>query len=203
MPALIDPARTQLPNPGASIIACGISARRRGGLSPLIAPTILSLLLGVHLSRRSAGPTRGRHLDAQQLLGWAAAFSGFSLQPVLIVTGALVGASGDPVVHMRKGHEPQLRLGHPGRLASPTPGRAPVPRAITELDTTGVADLQGLHLRSSSRLATAWRSLQAQAPVAEPSARPRRRGPLVIHRGSSPGHANVLLRRTKAAMTSS
>lgn len=79
-----------------AIIACGVWFANSHSWLPLILLTVISLFLGFHLVAAIGGadmPVVISMLNSYS--GWAAAFSGFSLGlPVLIITGALVGASG-------------------------------------------------------------------------------------------------------------
>lgn len=79
-----------------AIIACGVWFQVSQSWLPLILLTIISLFLGFHLVAAIGGadmPVVISMLNSYS--GFAAAFSGFSLgMNVLIITGALVGASG-------------------------------------------------------------------------------------------------------------
>lgn len=185
-----------------AIIACGIWFADGGGWFPLIALTILSLLLGVHLVAAIGGadmPVVISMLNSYS--GWAAAFSGFSLQlPVLIVTGALVGASGAILSYiMCKAMNRNFVSVILGGFGQSDAGAGAGPEGeITELDTTGVADLlKG----STSVIITPGYGMavsQAQAPVAELVRKLHDHDVEVrfgIHpvAGRLPGHMNVLL----------
>lgn len=79
-----------------AIIACGVWFQASQSWLPLILLTLISLFLGFHLVAAIGGadmPVVISMLNSYS--GFAAAFSGFSLgMNVLIITGALVGASG-------------------------------------------------------------------------------------------------------------
>ena len=85
------------------IIACGVWFQNSQSWLALIILTLLSLFLGFHLVAAIGGadmPVVISMLNSYS--GFAAAFSGFALgMNVLIITGALVGASGAILSYIR------------------------------------------------------------------------------------------------------
>jgi NAD(P) transhydrogenase subunit beta len=149
---------------------------------------------------------RGRHagggVDAQQLLGWAGAGIGFSLNnPMLIIAGSLVGSSGrDPELHHVQGDEPLVLQRHPRRLRrrSHAAAAAQAQRNVKSGSATTPAFVLGNAEPSSSCPATVWPWRRAQHAVKELAAKLTAKGITVkyaIHpvAGRMPGHMNVLL----------
>lgn len=188
-----------------AIIACGVwFSNVSGGLAwlPLILLTLMSLALGFHLVAAIGGadmPVVISMLNSYS--GWAAAFSGFSLNiNVLIVTGALVGFSGAILSYimckaMNRSFVSVILGGF---------GDAPAPESdgpageITEIQAdelaATLADAGSVIIAPGYGMAVA----QAQYPVAELAKRLRDKGVDVrfaIHpvAGRLPGHMNVLL----------
>ncbi|MFT8394743.1 NAD(P)(+) transhydrogenase (Re/Si-specific) subunit beta [Propionibacterium sp.] len=185
-----------------AIIACGIWFANGGGWLPLILLTVVSLLLGIHLVAAIGGadmPVVISMLNSYS--GWAAAFSGFSLGlSVLIVTGALVGASGAILSYimckaMNRSFVSVILGGFGQASASADSG----PQGdIQEVDAAGAAE----ELRNASSVVIApgygMAVAQAQYPVAELVKKLQAQGTEVrfaIHpvAGRLPGHMNVLL----------
>ena len=144
-------------------------------LVPLLLVTLISLALGCHLVAAIGGadmPVVVSMLNSYS--GWAAAFSGFMLdQSVLIITGALVGASGAILSYI------MCRV-----------STSEVAKLLTEARSVVIAPGYGMAVA------------QAQYPVAELTARLREQGVNVrfaIHpvAGRLPGHMNVLLAEAK------
>lgn len=185
-----------------AIIACGIWFANGGGWLPLILLTVLSLLLGLHLVAAIGGadmPVVISMLNSYS--GWAAAFSGFSLGlSVLIVTGALVGASGAILSYimckaMNRSFVSVI-LGGFGQSA--TAAAAGPEGEVHEVDAAGAAEL----LREAEKVIITpgygMAVAQAQYPVAELVKKLQAAGTEVrfgIHpvAGRLPGHMNVLL----------
>ena len=174
-------------------------------LVPLLLVTLISLALGCHLVAAIGGadmPVVVSMLNSYS--GWAAAFSGFMLdQSVLIITGALVGASGAILSYimcraMNRSFVSVI-LGGFGDAPVADSGVAGEHR---EVSTTEVAKLlteaRSVVIAPGYGMAVA----QAQYPVAELTARLREQGVNVrfaIHpvAGRLPGHMNVLLAEAK------
>lgn len=174
-------------------------------LVPLLLMTLISLALGCHLVAAIGGadmPVVVSMLNSYS--GWAAAFSGFMLdQSVLIITGALVGASGAILSYimcraMNRSFVSVI-LGGFGDAPVADSGVAGEHR---EVSTSEVAKLlteaRSVVIAPGYGMAVA----QAQYPVAELTARLREQGVNVrfaIHpvAGRLPGHMNVLLAEAK------
>ena len=174
-------------------------------LVPLLLVTLISLALGCHLVAAIGGadmPVVVSMLNSYS--GWAAAFSGFMLdQTILIITGALVGASGAILSYIMCramnrsfvsvilggfGDAPVADSGEMGEHREVTTSE--VAKMLTGARSVVVAPGYGMAVA------------QAQYPVAELTARLRERGINVrfaIHpvAGRLPGHMNVLLAEAK------
>ena len=174
-------------------------------LVPLLLVTLVSLALGCHLVAAIGGadmPVVVSMLNSYS--GWAAAFSGFMLdQTILIITGALVGASGAILSYIMCramnrsfvsvilggfGDAPVADSGEMGEHREVTTSE--VAKMLTGARSVVVAPGYGMAVA------------QAQYPVAELTARLRERGINVrfaIHpvAGRLPGHMNVLLAEAK------
>lgn len=174
-------------------------------LIPLLLVTLISLALGCHLVAAIGGadmPVVISMLNSYS--GWAAAFSGFMLdQTILIITGALVGASGAILSYimcraMNRSFVSVI-LGGFGDAPVADSGEMGEHREVT---TSEVAKMltgaRSVVIAPGYGMAVA----QAQYPVAELTARLRERGINVrfaIHpvAGRLPGHMNVLLAEAK------
>ena len=174
-------------------------------LVPLLLVTLISLALGCHLVAAIGGadmPVVVSMLNSYS--GWAAAFSGFMLdQTILIITGALVGASGAILSYIMCramnrsfvsvilggfGDAPVADSGVAGEHREVS--TAEVAKLLTEARSVVIAPGYGMAVA------------QAQYPVAELTARLREQGVNVrfaIHpvAGRLPGHMNVLLAEAK------
>ena len=174
-------------------------------LIPLLLVALISLALGYHLVAAIGGadmPVVISMLNSYS--GWAAAFSGFMLdQTILIITGALVGASGAILSYimcraMNRSFVSVI-LGGFGDAPVTDSGEMGEHREVT---TSEVAKMltgaRSVVIAPGYGMAVA----QAQYPVAELTARLRERGINVrfaIHpvAGRLPGHMNVLLAEAK------
>jgi len=174
-------------------------------LIPLLLVTLISLALGCHLVAAIGGadmPVVVSMLNSYS--GWAAAFSGFMLdQTILIITGALVGASGAILSYimcraMNRSFVSVI-LGGFGDAPVTDSGEMGEHREVT---TSEVAKMltgaRSVVIAPGYGMAVA----QAQYPVAEMTARLREQGVNVrfaIHpvAGRLPGHMNVLLAEAK------
>src|SRR5690606_39017900 len=168
----------------------------------LVSMTVLSLWLGVHLVAAIGGadmPVVISMLNSYS--GWAAAFSGFMLDmSVLVITGALVGASGAILSYimckaMNRSFISVILGGFGDNTAPAATGEAGEHR---EASTTEVANLlaeaRSVVIVPGYGMAVA----QAQYPVADLVNQLQERGVEVrfgIHpvAGRLPGHMNVLL----------
>lgn len=188
------------------IIACGVwfqsSANSAIAWLPLIVLTLASLFLGFHLVAAIGGadmPVVISMLNSYS--GFAAAFSGFSLGiPVLIVTGALVGASGAILSYiMCKAMNRSFISVILGGFGQETTKSGGGPQGTVQ--ETTVADLASELVNADSVIITPGYGMavaQAQYPVAELCKRLAAAGVKVrfaIHpvAGRLPGHMNVLL----------
>jgi NAD(P) transhydrogenase subunit beta len=172
------------------------------GLPWLLADAALAGLLGVHLVMAIGGadmPVVVSLLNAYS--GWAAAASGFVLSnDLLIVTGALVGASGTilSVIMCRAMNRSILNVVFGGFGAAPTGTAAAIEGEARELKADDVAralrEAKSVVVVPGYGMAVA----RAQGAVAELTRALRERGATVrfaIHpvAGRLPGHMNVLL----------
>jgi len=186
----------------AGIIGCGIWFQLSMFWLPLILLTILSLFLGFHLVAAIGGadmPVVISMLNSYS--GFAAAFSGFSLgMPILIVTGALVGASGAILSYiMCKAMNRSFVSVILGGFGQTSAAAGDGPQGeIQELKADAVAqllaDAHSIVITPGYGMAVA----QAQYPVAELTRQLTAQGKDVrfaIHpvAGRLPGHMNVLL----------
>ena len=174
-------------------------------LIPLLLVTLISLALGCHLVAAIGGadmPVVISMLNSYS--GWAAAFSGFMLdQTILIITGALVGASGAILSYI------MCRAMNRSFVSVILGGFGDAPVA----DSDEMGEHREVTTSDVAKMLTGARSVvvapgygmavaQAQYPVAELTARLRERGINVrfaIHpvAGRLPGHMNVLLAEAK------
>ena len=174
-------------------------------LIPLLLVTLISLALGCHLVAAIGGadmPVVISMLNSYS--GWAAAFSGFMLdQTILIITGALVGASGAILSYimcraMNRSFVSVI-LGGFGDAPVADSGEMGEHREVTTSDVAKMlTGARSVVVAPGYGMAVA----QAQYPVAELTARLRERGINVrfaIHpvAGRLPGHMNVLLAEAK------
>ena len=174
-------------------------------LIPLLLVTLISLALGCHLVAAIGGadmPVVISMLNSYS--GWAAAFSGFMLdQTILIITGALVGASGAILSYimcraMNRSFVSVI-LGGFGDAPGADSGEMGEHREVTTSDVAKMlTGARSVVVAPGYGMAVA----QAQYPVAELTARLRERGINVrfaIHpvAGRLPGHMNVLLAEAK------
>ncbi len=186
----------------ALVVVLGLWFTSSHSLVPLVFLAIISMLLGIHLVAAIGGadmPVVISMLNSYS--GWAAAFSGFMLNmTVLIVTGALVGASGAILSYiMCKAMNRSFVSVILGGFGDDTSGPAETEMGdYTELKPGEVAqlcaDAKSVIIAPGYGMAVA----QAQYPVAELTQRLSDAGVRVrfaIHpvAGRLPGHMNVLL----------
>jgi NAD(P) transhydrogenase subunit beta len=173
---------------------------------PLLIMTVIALLLGWHLVASIGGgdmPVVISMLNSYS--GWAAAAAGFMLgNDLLIVVGALVGSSGAILSYI------MCRAMGRSFISVIAGGFGGAPVSTEEKDygefrETNAADVAELLKDASSVVITPGYGMavaQAQYPVAELTAKLRKRGVNVrfgIHpvAGRLPGHMNVLLAEAK------
>ncbi|MFV0464012.1 MAG: Re/Si-specific NAD(P)(+) transhydrogenase subunit beta [Nostocoides sp.] len=180
---------------------------RSGGIAPLIAMTVLALILGVSMVLGIGGgdmPVVVSMLNSYS--GWAAAAAGFMLgNDLLIVTGALVGSSGAFLSYiMSKAMNRSFVSVIAGGFGSDgaVSGEETDYGEHREVMAAEVAEM--LHEASSVIIAPGYGMAvaQAQYPVGDLAKKLRERGVNVrfaIHpvAGRMPGHMNVLLAEAK------
>ncbi|MCA5893722.1 Re/Si-specific NAD(P)(+) transhydrogenase subunit beta [Isoptericola sp. NEAU-Y5] len=195
----------------AALVVCGglltwflAGGSTAAGLAPLLVMTLVALALGWHLVAAIGGgdmPVVVSMLNSYS--GWAAAAAGFTLgNDLLIVTGALVGASGAILSYlMCKAMNRSfwsVVLGGFGTGGGTSPGATTEQGEVREASPEAVADLlagaRSVVVVPGYGMAVA----KAQHPVAELAQRLRDRGVRVrfgVHpvAGRLPGHMNVLL----------
>ncbi|MFP3712825.1 Re/Si-specific NAD(P)(+) transhydrogenase subunit beta [Puerhibacterium sp. TATVAM-FAB25] len=210
---LVLPRRNAL-NLAAVAVALGLlpwflAADGPAALVPLLLMTVVALALGAHLVAAIGGgdmPVVVSMLNSYS--GWAAAAAGFMLgNDLLIVTGALVGASGAILSYlMCRAMNRSFVSVVLGGFGAPTGGPGAGPAA-------GAGEHREVQVEDVARMLRGARSVvvtpgygmavaQAQYPVAELVARLRARGVAVrfgVHpvAGRLPGHMNVLLAEAK------
>jgi len=177
-----------------------------GSVVPLLIMTVISLALGWHLVASIGGgdmPVVISMLNSYS--GWAAAAAGFMLNnDLLIVVGALVGSSGAILSYI------MCRAMGRSFISVIAGGFGGAPVSTEQKDygdfrETNAAEVAELLKDASSVVITPGYGMavaQAQYPVAELTARLRKRGITVrfgIHpvAGRLPGHMNVLLAEAK------
>lgn len=189
-----------------AIVACGIwfqnSATSAVAWLPLILLTAASLFLGFHLVAAIGGadmPVVISMLNSYS--GFAAAFSGFSLGiPVLIVTGALVGASGAILSYimckaMNRSFISVILGGFGQSTASSDGGdQGEIQEISVDELASQLEDASSVMIAPGYGMAVA----QAQYPVADLANKLTAKGvdvKFAIHpvAGRLPGHMNVLL----------
>lgn len=184
------------------IIACGVWFQNTWSWLALIILTLLSLFLGFHLVAAIGGadmPVVISMLNSYS--GFAAAFSGFALgMNVLIITGALVGASGAILSYImcKAMNRSFISVILGGFGISTSSAAAAEEGEIQEVKadelSAWLTDAQSVMITPGYGMAVA----QAQYPVAELTKRLTDAGVKVrfaIHpvAGRLPGHMNVLL----------
>ncbi len=184
------------------IISCGVWFQNSTSWVPLIILTLLSLFLGFHLVAAIGGadmPVVISMLNSYS--GFAAAFSGFALgMNVLIITGALVGASGAILsfIMCRAMNRSFISVilggfGTEAMVVSDSP-QGEIQEVKADELAGWLADARSVMITPGYGMAVA----QAQYPVAELTKRLSDAGVKVrfaIHpvAGRLPGHMNVLL----------
>ncbi|HEY8652012.1 MAG TPA: Re/Si-specific NAD(P)(+) transhydrogenase subunit beta [Dermatophilaceae bacterium] len=195
-------------NLAALLISAGLMAWfvSSGSVVPLLIMTVIALLLGWHLVASIGGgdmPVVISMLNSYS--GWAAAAAGFMLNnDLLIVVGALVGSSGAILSYI------MCRAMGRSFISVIAGGFGGAPVSTEQKDygdfrETNAAEVAELLKDASSVVITPGYGMavaQAQYPVAELTARLRKRGITVrfgIHpvAGRLPGHMNVLLAEAK------
>lgn len=178
------------------------------GLIPLLAMTLMAILIGIHMVMAIGGadmPVVVSMLNSYS--GWAAAAAGFMLaNDLLIVTGALVGSSGAILSYimckaMNRGFISVIMGGFGTTSAKPAASAAGAQAPageVTSVDAGEVADM----LKSARNVifvpGYGMAVAQAQHPIREITDILRKSGVNVrfaIHpvAGRLPGHMNVLL----------
>jgi NAD(P) transhydrogenase subunit beta len=210
---LVLPRRNAL-NLAAVVVALGLlpwflAADGPVVLAPLLLMTVVALALGAHLVAAIGGgdmPVVVSMLNSYS--GWAAAAAGFMLgNDLLIVTGALVGASGAILSYlMCRAMNRSFVSVVLGGFGAPigAPGAGPAAGAVEHREVQ-VEDVARMLRGARSVVVTPGYGMavaQAQHPVAELVARLRARGVTVrfgVHpvAGRLPGHMNVLLAEAK------
>ena len=197
------PGRNWL-NLGAVVVSVLLGAwfMQSHSIIPLVLMTVIAFALGVHLVAAIGGadmPVVISMLNSYS--GWAAAFSGFMLDiPVLIVTGALVGASGAILSYimcraMNRSFISVILGGFGDDTSAAADTEMGDYRELTAADVAELlTDARSVIIAPGYGMAVA----QAQYPVAELTASLQARGVTVrfaIHpvAGRLPGHMNVLL----------
>ena len=177
-----------------------------GSVVPLLIMTVIALALGWHLVASIGGgdmPVVISMLNSYS--GWAAAAAGFMLgNDLLIVVGALVGSSGAILSYI------MCRAMGRSFISVIAGGFGGAPVSTEEKDygdfrETNASEVAELLKNASSVVITPGYGMavaQAQYPVADLTARLRKRGTKVlfgIHpvAGRLPGHMNVLLAEAK------
>ena len=183
----------------------------QGGMAPLLAMTVIALVLGVHMIMAIGGadmPVVISMLNSYS--GWAAAATGFMLSnDLLIVTGALVGSSGAILSYimcnaMNRNFVSVIAGGFGSGGGAPAKkGDAAEPQGeVTPISATETAEL----LREAKEVVIVpgygMAVAQAQHTVYEITQALREKGVQVrfaIHpvAGRMPGHMNVLLAEAK------
>ena len=204
--ALLLPARNWL-NLGAILFCVWLGALflNHVGSWPLYLMTIVALIFGAHLVMAIGGadmPVVVSMLNSYS--GWAAAATGFLLgNDLLIVTGALVGASGAILSYIMckamNRNFISVILGGWGTSVGPTQ-EVEGEMVATDISSVAadIADAQNIVIVPGYGMAVA----QAQSAVSEITRRLRDKGKNVrfaIHpvAGRLPGHMNVLLAEAK------
>ena len=204
--ALLLPARNWL-NLGAVLFCVWLGALflNHVGSWPLYLMTIVALIFGAHLVMAIGGadmPVVVSMLNSYS--GWAAAATGFLLgNDLLIVTGALVGASGAILSYIMckamNRNFISVILGGWGTSVGPTQ-EVEGEMVATDISSVAadIADAQNIVIVPGYGMAVA----QAQSAVSEITRRLRDKGKNVrfaIHpvAGRLPGHMNVLLAEAK------
>ena len=195
-------------NLAALLISAGLMAWfvSSGSVAPLLVMTVIALALGWHLVASIGGgdmPVVISMLNSYS--GWAAAAAGFMLgNDLLIVVGALVGSSGAILSYI------MCRAMGRSFISVIAGGFGGAPVNTEEKDygdfrETNADEVAELLKDASSVVITPGYGMavaQAQYPVAELTAKLRKRGTNVrfgIHpvAGRLPGHMNVLLAEAK------
>ena len=185
-----------------AMVGLGIWFVPSNSIIPLLIATVISFALGLHLVAAIGGadmPVVISMLNSYS--GWAAAFSGFMLNmTVLIVTGALVGASGAILsfIMCRAMNRSFISVilggfGEVAHVAGPTEQGEFIEYSY-DLVAEALAEARSVIIAPGYGMAVA----QAQYPVAELTRQLEARGATVrfaIHpvAGRLPGHMNVLL----------
>ncbi|MEM9147019.1 MAG: NAD(P)(+) transhydrogenase (Re/Si-specific) subunit beta [Pseudomonadota bacterium] len=204
--ALTLPMRHQLNLAGiAACVILGYQYMETGDINMLIAVAVVSGLIGVHLIMAIGGadmPVVVSMLNSYS--GWAAAAIGFTLgNDLLIVVGALVGASGAILSYiMCKGMNRSFVSVILGGWGGEQSEAQAVEGEMVAIDADGVAsalnDADSVVIVPGYGMAVA----QAQQSVSELTRKLRDKGTTVrfaIHpvAGRLPGHMNVLLAEAK------
>ena len=185
-----------------ALVLLGVWFVASHSIIPLILATVISLLLGIHLVAAIGGadmPVVVSMLNSYS--GWAAAFSGFMLDmSVLVITGALVGASGAILSYimckaMNRSFISVILGGFGDDATAVVAGDYGEHREASTTEVAALlADAKSVIIVPGYGMAVA----QAQYPVAELTEALTAQGTRVrfgIHpvAGRLPGHMNVLL----------
>ncbi len=178
------------------------------GLVPLLAMTLIALIIGVHMVMAIGGadmPVVVSMLNSYS--GWAAAAAGFMLSnDLLIVTGALVGSSGAILSYimckaMNRGFISVIMGGFGTTSAKPAGSAATAQAPAGEVISVDAAEVADMLKSARSVIFVPGYGMavaQAQHPIREITDILRKSGVNVrfaIHpvAGRLPGHMNVLL----------